>query len=169
MSSRINRVPEGLQKILGSQSLGVNPQELLGDVRPSIELFDLYTFPELEYQRGAGSLTGRGIVSSVTVPQGETWLVKHIAADIAGVTTAATRYSISLRLDGITGMQAGIGLALPLVRGGFTSDAIGDIFSISKTFEKPFYLVGGNRIAAWFDINAAGNNTLNTNVWFSRL
>lgn len=167
--SRINQVPRGLQKLLGSQSFGDNPSNLVQDVQGQVALLDLFAADKLTFERTTNSAAGRGIVDNITVPSGELWMVHTVSCLLNGAA-AADRYGISIRLDGLPGMQAGIGLSMPIARADFTAAAIGDLLSCFQSFDAGHLILqGGNRVTAWFDVHPAGTDSLDLMVWYAKL
>lgn len=81
--SRINRVPFGLQDLLGSTNQGDNPNELGEVVAPTLAL-DTYLSAERRFWH-AGTLTTAsvdGAVISKDVPVGELWLLQSIGCTV---------------------------------------------------------------------------------------
>lgn len=72
--SLINRLPLGLQSLLGSKSLGDNPSELLQEVRPTVQLNEFWSVENIRAQSttDAGPVT-TGSAESLLIPSGEIW------------------------------------------------------------------------------------------------
>lgn len=94
--SRINRVPWGLQDILGSQSQGENPSELLQEVRPSFDMWPLWAQERIQYDRITGSITARGQNVNIAVPDGEYWMPIAMYGGVAGFADIGTVIKIAL-------------------------------------------------------------------------
>lgn len=84
-SKPIQTLPVGLLGLLQVKNLGANPSILLDEVRPTVEMFDMWTNFNLEqdsvtHQRdlatGAGSVQAFG-TGPINVPDGEWWWVKN--------------------------------------------------------------------------------------------
>jgi hypothetical protein len=73
--SRINRVPFGLQDLLGSQNFGDNPSELSGVVAPTLDMGMFLTAERTNYAYKAVAISNNGLVTSFVVPEGEVWYV----------------------------------------------------------------------------------------------
>ncbi len=71
--SRINRVPFGLQELLGSTAQGDNPSDLLQDVRASFDIEPLWHADRIESIEGTGTQQTIGAGIQVTIPSGEYW------------------------------------------------------------------------------------------------
>ncbi len=117
--SQINRVPQGLQDLLGSINFGDNPGQLGGVVAPTLDLFPFLSVERLfwDFQNigfsVAGSLTG------VTVPQGELWFVDSLASEIftSGGPAAGDTVTLGVVLTKVINSNATtIGVAHPLAR-----------------------------------------------------
>jgi hypothetical protein len=75
--SRINRVPFGLQDLLGSVNLGVNPSDMAEQVRGEIDLFPHWASERLTIIDQTGvQYAGTGIVAALTftIPNGQAWI-----------------------------------------------------------------------------------------------
>lgn len=64
--SRINRPPQGLQKLLGSQNFGENPREFLQDVRPTVELRPFFSADLIRSLESASTRSSPGLIRGVT-------------------------------------------------------------------------------------------------------
>lgn len=73
--SRINRLPLGLLDFLGTKSLGDNPSELLGQVRPTLELGGFFSAEKLELVFDAVNQDTISNSQFITVPTGEVWVL----------------------------------------------------------------------------------------------
>lgn len=150
--SRINRVPYGLQDLLGSQNFGDNPSELGGVVSP---VLDMYQFMKLERREfvinAAGSTrTTPGNFSNIVVPQGEIWMVEMIGATMNknAAWVVGEQVVITAALDAV------VNSTFPTVEhplgeiGSFecTGAASSGLFYFTKVFENPLILVGGETI-----------------------
>jgi len=108
--SKINRVPYAFQSFLGNTAQGTNPDTLLNDVRPVLDLDAFYSFGETRYtgQTKAVGAIGQGLF--FVVPEGEAWSPIHIGAEFAGGGTGAS-YGFRVTLFPNTG-----GIKVPLAR-----------------------------------------------------
>lgn len=71
--SRINRVPFGLQDLLGSQNFGDNPSELAQVVAPSLDMLPFLSAERMSYEYASASVSGNAEIASMVVPEGELW------------------------------------------------------------------------------------------------
>ena len=83
--SRINRVPKGLQDLLGSQNLGDNPSDLSLLVQPQVDMFPFWSAERLTV---IGNVTfsfsnSDAVLATFTIPDGEAWIPLHISAQAA--------------------------------------------------------------------------------------
>lgn len=89
--SIINRVPRGLQSLLDSKSLGVNPTELLQTVSPTVDLSAWwYADKPLNGTSSAIVAGAIGTQATVTVPSGELWGVQNVTGEY--LSAAAGNY-----------------------------------------------------------------------------
>lgn len=85
--SQISRLPTGLQSLLQSKNFGRNPDQLLQEVRPTLDLeqfWQAYVF----HSRTSGETNlnnGQEAFFTFTVPAGEYWLVTSV-----GIVTRVT-------------------------------------------------------------------------------
>lgn len=80
--SKINRIPKALQELLGNTSQGVNPSELLSEVRPSFDMVKFWALDKVDYIASTASAAAVFANSFVQVPQGEVWIPLTLSADI---------------------------------------------------------------------------------------
>ena len=80
--STINRIPDGLQSLLGVKALGRNPQEIEGAVRPTIDLTSFYLANKtLELAFGQDIIATPAAdneYATVEVPSGEVWFLYQV-------------------------------------------------------------------------------------------
>ena len=95
--SRINRVPSGLQDLLGSQNLGTNPADLSMVVAPTVDMFPFWAAERLTGwgQNNAAVSNSTVDIATLVVPNGEAWMPLHMAV---GVTLATVGDTINTRL-----------------------------------------------------------------------
>lgn len=85
----INRIPDGLQSLLGVKALGRNPQEIEGSVRPSIDLTEFYyanKTVELEVGQEIAAIAANGLYATVEIPAGEVWYVYSVAMRCSAIS-----------------------------------------------------------------------------------
>lgn len=82
MSNPINTVPTGLQSLLDNKSLGKNPDALLEDIRPTIDLTDFFIGNKvlsITTETFVG-LAAKATEARIQVPPGELWLVFGVSS-----------------------------------------------------------------------------------------
>lgn len=95
--SKINRLPKGLQEFLGNTAAGQNPDTLLNDVRPVIDLTPHWSFEETKWISATGAVALPNQGSFFVVPDGELWAPIHIGARINNFPAGANVvYSVRL-------------------------------------------------------------------------
>ncbi len=146
--SRINRPPKGLQGLLGSQSFGSNPDELLQEVRPSIELFPFWGAELLRHKIINGGRTTNGVIAQHLVPTDEVWAMKQVSCyRIAGFTGAGPHtLQVGLEFSSISGAGASVS---PFEVSPVYADLDGTTsFVVSKHFDTPFLLEPNTLVSA---------------------
>jgi len=87
--SRINRLPRGLQDLLGSKNFGVNPSEMGQQVAPIHDLFPHWASERLVARTTTATApAAQTNVQTFTVPDDEVWLPLHWSATATSVTIA---------------------------------------------------------------------------------
>lgn len=71
--SQINRVPFGLQDLLGSQNFGDNPSELSQVVAPTLDMTPFLTAERTSYSYLSLTLAANAEIGTIVVPEGELW------------------------------------------------------------------------------------------------
>lgn len=80
--SRINRIPKGIQNLFGNVAAGMNPNELLQDVRPSIDLTQFWSVEQIDHVGAVGSFGAVFQQNLITVPAGQLWIPISFSLDI---------------------------------------------------------------------------------------
>jgi len=80
--SRVNTTPKTLQDLLGNTAAGINPSELLNDVRPTTDLFPLWAIDKQDYVTFNGQIAAVFQQQTIRVPRGEVWIPMFMSADI---------------------------------------------------------------------------------------
>lgn len=93
----INRVPFGLQSLLGSQNFGKNPAELAETTIPTLELDKFLNYELLDSAWSSSIFAVANDVITHEVPEGEAWQPLHVASHIIGIA-AGERFSFKTRL-----------------------------------------------------------------------
>lgn len=115
--SRINRVPFGLQDLLGSQNLGANPSSLLQEVRPTLDLFPFWAAERvtLRTDNTVAINNSSVIVTSFTVPQGQAWIPLHVSCG-ANLATVGDTWATVINIGRFPNL-VGAGNTANLVQG----------------------------------------------------
>lgn len=94
----INRIPQGFLDFFGLKSLGRNPEVLLDEVRPSLDMTEWYLRTNAEQMRGFTTHTAPFIAFGdpfdgpiFTVPPGEWWFVHAATLVVFGQVGAVWR------------------------------------------------------------------------------
>jgi hypothetical protein len=139
----IQRFPAGLLDILGMQSTGDTPHLIGGEVIPTIDLLDYYLIDRLRGQQATTANVAAigGLVTTVTPPAGEQWLVYGFTGASAALA-AATAFTATLAVfRASTGFYQFIG---PNV-----SAANPATYANGVSFSQPFIMRPGDVLAAW--------------------
>lgn len=94
--SRINRVPHGLQDILGSVSQGDNPNDILTEVRAITDLFPLWAMERLAVSRVSATLVSLGTNMDLPIPDGELWIPHAFSTGIVGANTVGDEFAMEM-------------------------------------------------------------------------
>lgn len=151
--SQINRVPQGLQDLLGSQNFGDNPSELGSVVAPTLDLERLL-FAERRWfsYKLAANVAVDGSFNVHTVPAGELWLVENCAV---GVTLAGVGGSwqgvFGVSATQLTNVDTAGALSVPVAGLGQLNANAGAIIGtgqavFSHSFPKPLPFYPGEQI-----------------------
>ena len=147
MAQQINRRPKGLQSLLDSKNLGVNPSGLSELASPIVQLDDLlYVDIPMQQATATAVITSAGTLTPtafIDVPQGETWAVRAWGAYIS--TGAASTSPLSLGGAFVPVLGGGFVLAVspsadPVVTAALDGSGFGN------TYQRPLILTGGNRL-----------------------
>jgi hypothetical protein len=99
--SRINRVPVGLQDLLGSQNLGRNPADLDQVVRPGVDMFPFWGLERMTWFRTAAvTVSTTGQAATTTIPQGEAWIPLTATCLLNGCQSGDT-FGMSIRATAV--------------------------------------------------------------------
>lgn len=112
--SQINRVPSGLQGLLGSKNFGDNPKQLAGIVAPTIDMW-----PFLSIESFSASMTsdfpltaaiGDATFAQHFVPDGEIWLVGRLTTSVQANAgpAAGDQLDVSVSASRIVGSNSAV-------------------------------------------------------------
>lgn len=109
MASKVTRPPSGLLSLVGTKTLGQNPDALSELVRPVINLDQHYLLDQ-PLQTATATVVGGaiGTFASVQIPSGELWAVYNVAGQM--VAAAVDTPGFYVRARG----TAGTGVLIPL-------------------------------------------------------
>lgn len=111
--SQINRVPWGLQSLLGTKNFGKNPSDLAQSVLPTVDLGPHLRYETMRTERNTGVIAAVGDTVEIEVPVNEAWqpitfggnvqlagtteffFVEGQIADISGVAESAACWSVT--------------------------------------------------------------------------
>ena len=88
--SKINRLPYGFQDFLGNTAAGNNPDKLLTDVRPTVDMSPYWAFGQTQFEGQSKAVGAIGGGAFFTVPAGELWSPIHIGGEFTGYGTGGT-------------------------------------------------------------------------------
>ena len=98
--SRINRVPFGLQDLLGSQNFGDNPSELSRVVAPTLEMTPFLTAERTSYVHTSASKSTNGQIVAQVVPDGEIWYLVGCGVSVIPTSgTPSSAYGCNIGVD----------------------------------------------------------------------
>jgi len=96
--SRINRVPFGLQELLGNAAQGDNPSELLDGVRADFDIEPLWHADRLQTAEATSSQSALSAGVQITVPSGEYWRPISMSGKMAIAVGDSTGIILSVTL-----------------------------------------------------------------------
>lgn len=88
--SKINRVPVGLQSLLGNAAAGENPDQLQQAVSPIVDLEPYWDFEKIQYAEKDTAVAAPQNGTFFTVPTGELWLPISLGGTLGGMGTGDT-------------------------------------------------------------------------------
>jgi len=164
MGSRINRVPRGLQDLLNSVNLGVNPSDLQLTVQPGVDLFPFWASEKLAMYGEIGVAPAANTdVDTYIIPNGEAWM--PITWSIRAVlVTVGDVISFGGRIEQNGMFQAGPIFAegvFEMFQNRYVAASANDVVTIVKSWQKSVLFGPGNRfttrVALFAPVGAAGS------------
>ena len=159
-----------LFRSLGSQSFGANPDDLLQQVVPTIDLVPFFSVNQTKQERNTGGRTTPGLITNVNVADDEQWLL--LAASLymeAGATGAGGDVLGHISVRNIAGNSPVSQIVLTQDKQRHTL-AAGERYSLSWNAKRPFILPQGARVDALYDICSLANaDTVALNVLYVAL
>ena len=166
--SKINRPPLGLQGLLGSQNFGVNPDDLLREVRGTIDMLPFWGATQLRQKRLSGGRTTTGLIVSQEVIAGETWLLLGVGFDLTTLS-AGGPYT----LQGYIALNdLNVDLVTPgvhILKAGHISTGLapGDTYEFGILLPQPIILEPQVKIELyWQQVNLAAADAVNLSVLY---
>lgn len=98
--STINRVPWGLQDVLGNTNFGDNPSVLAKTTVPTYRIDRHLKFELLTNAVASGALTNTTDTIDITVPDGEVWELIQVSSRVSGVATTEL-YQLTILLTAL--------------------------------------------------------------------
>lgn len=147
--SQINRPPLGLQSLLGSQNLGDNPNNMLTDMRPTLDLLPFLTAQLLRQETVTGGRITPGTVASLQPFAGELWALKGLGA-FNGAITGVGPFDLQLAFTMTKIAGGGSAEVHTLAVGDVLSVSGGDNVGFAVNFDTPLILEPGITVALNF-------------------
>lgn len=158
----INTLPIGLLSLLGIKNGGVNPQYLLPQLAPVLDLSAFYLQQKAELLAPADQVVnavGSFLGGAVVVPAGEMWVVHSSVLISAAVLGAGAVLQAGVAF--FTDQSAGVRVAPQVLAGA------GDSFLAG--FEGPILLPSGYKIGIQATRYTAPAATISQRIYISRL
>lgn len=148
MARPLNTIPRGFLDLLGLKTGGVNPLSLAEDLRPTVEIGDLYKMSRVEVTgAGVGTLVNAGDFAELNVPDNEVWFV-HALSGTAGTSLAAgDTLQISIGTD-----QQGGSIIVAQSPVTVLTSASQQVRASTSFVTPPFILVPGDSIFMQVDV-----------------
>jgi len=141
--SKINRVPQALQDLLGNTNQGENPAELLPAVRAGFDMFPFWSLERLRVQSNGGSNPSPIVPYAFTVPDDEAWMIRTMSAAVANIGAANLQIAFEFRIlnvqnDAVPGTNTTVVAASPILD--FTGSTGNRDLSYAHNFD-PFLML----------------------------
>lgn len=94
--SKINRIPTGLQDLVGNTSQGKNPDELSNTVVPTVDMQWAWEVEKIRYNRISTQFAASYQRHTMTVPDGVMWLPISIAGEALANSGETIAFSIGI-------------------------------------------------------------------------
>lgn len=171
--SQITRLPWGLQKFLGSQNQGDNPSDLAQVVAPTLDMGEFFSVETEKWFTQTQSAFSSPTTQSITVPDGEIWLVNGWSAKISQTVPGAGDYVmvdmrwIDLANSNDGGSATGISPRIKVEN----NTGVASILNAAYWFPRPLIAWPGTDIQVRYDdfVLTAGNWAVKSSVNYKRL
>lgn len=97
MAQQANRIPSGFLDLIGAETGGKNPPIYADFVQPSVELLELYAAQTLANVNETIAHTAAGTPLTITVTEGETWLLRSCSVLTTMPAASFERWSVRIR------------------------------------------------------------------------
>jgi len=173
MTSRINRVPRGLQDLLNSVNLGVNPSDLSLQVQPGVDLFPFWASEKLAMYGEIGVAPAANTdIQTYIVPNGQawwpiTWSMRCTLVTVGDVISFGGRIEQNGMAQAGTVFAEGV---FEMWQPRYVAASVNDQVTIAKSWAQPVLFGPGNRfttrVAVFAPVGAAGS--IVSNLYFYR-
>jgi len=164
VTSRINRVPRGLQDLLNSVNLGVNPSDLSLVVQPTVNLYPFWASEKLAMYGEIGVAPAANTdVQTYIVPNNQAWMPITWSLR-ATLVTVGDVISFGGRIEQNGMAQAGTIFAegvFEMWHDRYVAASVNDQVTILKSWAQPVLFGPGNRfttrVSLFAPVGAAGS------------
>ena len=151
--SKINTPPIGLQSLLGSQSFGENPDDLLSGVRGTLDLLPFYAAVKGRFKSNVGARNSAGSFCTVTMGggvgnEGEAGLLLGASMNLA-VVAGGANFSGGIRIDDVPNISVPMWLTHTEYDTGTAPLPGSDFSAIAWWAPQPIYLPNDAKIEAY--------------------
>lgn len=101
MPTTVNRVPFGLQDLLGNTGFGKNPGEFADTINPTLEMLPFWLGERHGVTAKTSALTTRGEALIITVPDGKLWMPHSMHIGIVGGITVGDIMQFTFNVDAL--------------------------------------------------------------------
>lgn len=156
--SQINRPPQGLQSLLGSQNFGDNPKQLGGVVAPTLDMLPFYGAGILRLRRISSSLAAEGEITSLTFDD-QVAVLSVTAWNAAGSAVAGVNI-LGVAISGPPSDNLPVNQQHMLAIGPYAATgAVTTQPAVCHSFPFPLVVEPGTSFHAHWLFNSGGNNS----------
>lgn len=167
--SRINRVPVGLQDVLGSTAMGDNPSDLLEEVRATFDMWPFWMADRVRHIAASASVAVRGATVIITVPQNEIWQPIILSIALSGGVDVGTTFRMTPCMFTVPGNPA---VRIRIAAGPLQAVAtVGEIITEAVHFPQRFFINSGQGIGLTMDeyTPVVGPDTFTANLLYVQM
>lgn len=175
MPSTINRVPFGLQDLLGSTNQGDNPNQLGGVVAPTLDVGRLLKVERRSFHVVVQSFTNSAILATIQVPLGQLWLVDSVGVRVNPTAAPTSAISCNIGVEVINANNANLQASMAIAGWKIDWDSPTALTSLgvqnrTQRFESELPLFGNESVRFRSGgLNGTANFTADCVVQFTRL